>query len=117
MDDEKTCSIDSPQFEATPMTPEQVRRVAAQIRRQPDGLAGVISSWRVMTVCDADNAAEFDRLHLLREGAINLATVLEATEDARRRLATVIEACVGNVPPQYLAAALEVLATGRLTDP
>ena len=39
MDDEKTCSIDSPQFEATPMTPEQVRRVAAQIRRQPDGLA------------------------------------------------------------------------------
>ena len=27
------------------------------------------------------------------------------------------EACVGNVPPQYLAAALEVLATGRLTDP
>ena len=116
MDDEKTCSIDSPQFEATPMTPEQVRRVAAQIRRQPDGLAGVISSWRATTVCDADNAAEFDQLNRLRASAINLATVLEAAADARRRLATVIEACVGKVPPQYVSAALEVLATGRLTD-
>lgn len=107
MADEKACSIDSPQVVDAPMSTEQVRRVAAQIRRHPGGMPSVVAALRLK----AD-----DPLDEMAYSARRYAEVMEQADRYRQVLAQDIERCVGKVPPQYLSAALEVLATGRLTD-